>query len=78
MSRGLAWSATPTTSRLGQGGLCVTRRGRMSLCRTVPIGRNMLLRDISARTSYDGATFKDLGAHVRKYPTYKGIRDPGD
>eukprot|EP00959_Pyramimonas_sp_CCMP1952_P280549 5864370-Pyramimonas_sp.AAC.1 len=38
----------------------------------------MLARDISAMASYDGAAFKYLEAHVRKCPTYEGIRGPGD
>eukprot|EP00959_Pyramimonas_sp_CCMP1952_P239946 5014315-Pyramimonas_sp.AAC.1 len=38
----------------------------------------MLLRDVSLMTSYEGATFQDLEAHVKKYETYPGIRGPSE
>ncbi|CAK0791605.1 unnamed protein product, partial [Prorocentrum cordatum] len=40
--------------------------------------RKMLLRDVSVMTSYEGATFQYLEAHVKKYETYPGIRGPSE
>eukprot|EP00959_Pyramimonas_sp_CCMP1952_P082544 1724741-Pyramimonas_sp.AAC.1 len=81
MPDNLAWTGMvgdPDNIPIGPGGRVRYPQWENSRIQNCPLGMKMLLRDISALTSFDGAAFEDLEARVKKYPSYNGIRSPGD